>query len=120
MNSSDMKPRESTDNIGYSAVLEMFIEGQKENTKAIKNTESSLSRLENTVTEFVVEAKHTNREVASLRSEIHGEGGILDQLVELKMDRREKATIRRIVAWAGSILSAVGVGYVISLFTGDP
>ena len=115
-----MKPRESTESGEYHAILQMFIQGQQENTKAIKNTESSLSRLENTVTEFVVEAKHTNREVASLRKEIHGEGGVMDQLIELKLDKREKATIKRIVMWVGSILSAIGVGYVISLFTGKP
>lgn len=114
-----MKPNDNTEKSEYSAVLGIFIEGQKENTKAIKNTESSLSRLENTVTEFVVEARHTNKKIDALNHDIHGEGGIVDQMIELKLDRRERVTIKKgvraIIGWVAAFAS----GYLLFLFKGD-
>jgi hypothetical protein len=75
--------------------------------------------LENTVTEFVVEARHTNKEVASLRNDIHGEGGLIDQMIELKLDRRERVTIKKGVRAVIGWLAAFASGYLLFLFKGD-
>ena len=86
-----------TKQITWDPKTHPIIAGQRENTRAIKNTESSISRLEITVTKFVAEAGHTNREVASLRKDIHGEGGILDNIVDLKLKEKADSTRRQMI-----------------------
>ena len=81
----------------YKAVLEMFIEGQKENTRAIKSTADTLTRLEITFTQFAAESSHTNKEVDALRKDIHGEGGINDSIIDLKLKDKADSTRRQII-----------------------
>lgn len=67
--------------------LKTVISGQRdiqresrENSASIRSMESSISKLANTVTEFVVESRHTRKDVDELRNDIHGKGEILDRL----------------------------------------
>ena len=70
-------------------------ESQQENSRSIKSMESSISKLANTVTEFVVESRHIKKDVSELNQVIHGKGEILDRigLVEtanaVKVGRKE-------------------------------
>ena len=92
-----MSKKEGQEPTVYAAILEMFIAGQQENTRTIKSTGDTLARLEVTFTQFAAESSHTNKEVEGLRKDIHGEGGINDSIIDLKLDKRADATRRQIV-----------------------
>jgi len=86
-----MSKSENHDTAERAAILKMFIAGQQENTR-------NIAELTSVVREFIVEVGHTIKDVASLNRDIHGEGGIVDDIVDLKMDKKAAAT-RRWMAW---------------------
>jgi len=86
---------------------------QQENSASIKSMEFSISKLANTVTEFVVESRHLRKDVSDLTHAIHGKGEIADRLayVETKkaVEIGRKDLVIRWLAPIGTFLSGVAM-----------
>ena len=85
----------------------------KENTASMRSMESNISKLANTVTEFVVESRYTRKDVDELRHDLHGKGQVIDRLGHVEVINAvrvgKKELLWRWLVPIGSFLSGSAV-----------
>ena len=90
-------------------VLSMVVESQRK-------MELSISKLANTVTEFVNESKHVRKDVDELRSDIHGKGQTNDRIHALEVASTVETGRKKLISsWIKPIASFVSGALLVVL-----
>jgi hypothetical protein len=91
------------------SVLKMVVQSQEK-------MELSISRLANTVTEFVVESKHVRKDVDDLRSDIHGKGQTNDRIHALEVASTVESGKKKLISsWVKPIASFISGALLVVL-----
>lgn len=113
-----MPENENIDLNGYKMAMEVFIEGQKENTRAIRSIESNMSKLANLVTELAGGRNQIERTVNALHDDIHKDGGLFDRMIIVESNQKVESKNKQLIGRIATPVLAFISAWVLAILTG--
>lgn len=108
--------------IDTQTLLTIFTQGRiedREDLKQLRNEMTTLAKSVNTLTvtltEFVSDTRHINKEIEDIKEDIHGEGGIVSRVGSLEVSQAEDGRNWLLLGTLAVIVLTGLVGYYFTI-----